>query len=175
MSKPRQKLIPLTQGKFAIVDDADFDALNAHRWCADKTRTGDFKARRWTPQGSIYMHREVLGLEDGKILCDHINHNGLDNRRENIRAVTNQQNSWNKRGALRGSMTGIRGVYLKRPGKWLASIKVNGVSKHLGYFDNIEDAKEAYAAGNRKYFGEFGGLPIKPEEIRKPKAARRSR
>lgn len=153
------KLIPLSQGQFAKVDDDDFEGLSKFKWCALKNTRGDFYAARSTHPGTVRMHRIILGLTDPKIFCDHINHNGLDNRRENLRVVTNQQNSMNRRGARRGSSSGIRGVtWHKRANKWVARIKISGMYKHLGVFSDIGAAKEAYAVANRTYFGEFGGL-----------------
>jgi len=100
------KLIPLTQGQFAKVDDADYDELSKHKWCAHwHHRRSLFYAVRSsrTPNGkirTIMMHRQVLGLIDRKTHGDHKNHNTLDNQRENIRAVTNSQNHMNRNAVM---------------------------------------------------------------------------
>jgi len=157
------KLIPLTQGQFAKVDDADYDELSKHKWCAHwHHRRSLFYAVRSsrTPNGkirTIMMHRQVLGLIDRKTHGDHKNHNTLDNQRENIRAVTNSQNHMNRNGATRNSKTGVRGVGNNGYG-YQARITVNGRGLYLGTFPTAELASVAYAAANKLYFGEYGGV-----------------
>ena len=91
--QPQIKLIPLTQGKFAIVDAEDYDRLSQYKWQAEKHKT-TFYAKRKSKYKSIKMHREILKPSNGMI-CDHKNHNGLDNRRCNIRLCTHAQNQHN--------------------------------------------------------------------------------
>ena len=157
------KLIPLTRGQSAIVDDADFDELSKYKWCAMwAPRPRTFYAVRHSPmvggkaRKSIMMHRQLLGLTDPKIQGDHKNHNGIDNRRENIRAATRSQNNMNRRGAQRNSKTGVRGIYPHRSG-YQSRIKVNGQTFHLGNFKTVPEAAAAYALANKHHFGEFGG------------------
>jgi len=135
------KRIPLTQGKFAIVDDGDYERLGAHKWCAVKDH-GTYYAVRTGPQNGgthvqIRMHREILGLQRGdKRQVDHINHNGLDNRRENIRIVNCAENQWN---------TSRKGYcWHKQLRKWVAKIKVHGRVTHLGLYDDPSEAHAAY-------------------------------
>ena len=142
--------IPLTQGKVALVDDKDFEFLNQWKWCAyqDK-KNGVWYAERGTCvdriQKTFRMHRVILGLEHGdKRLCDHINHNGLDNRQCNLRICTAKQNQFNKKSAL-NKTSRFKGVsWHKGNKKWRATIKINGKYKNLGSFLVEEVAALAY-------------------------------
>ncbi len=98
------KRIELTQGQFALVDNADYDWLNRFKWSADwNNHTKSFYAARnsRTKNGkicSVSMAREILGLKCGdKFQADHKNHDTLDNRRANLRIVTSQQNHFNRK------------------------------------------------------------------------------
>jgi hypothetical protein len=97
------RLILLTQGKFAIVDDADYEWLNQWKWCARwHMQTKSFYAVRNIPKQSLNMrmHRQILELGNGnhdKRQGDHINHDTLDNRRNNLRIVTSRGNNSNRR------------------------------------------------------------------------------
>ncbi|MHC4571421.1 MAG: HNH endonuclease [Planctomycetota bacterium] len=92
--------IALTRGKYAIVDPQDYERLNKYRWCAVRSRN-TFYALRFGRRGAggrrkcYQMHREIMELGAGK-LCDHINGDGLDNRKENLRPATRAQNNWNR-------------------------------------------------------------------------------
>lgn len=153
------KRIPLTQGKYALVDDEDFEWLNQFKWAAHKDR-GIFYAvsrssRKDGEQKTIRMHRLILGLlyKDGNI-SDHRNGNGIDNQRHNLRKCTVAQNAANK---TKTGNNKYRGVSLhKRSGKWYASITVNGKRKHLGSFGKETDAAKAYNKASLKYHGEYG-------------------
>lgn len=151
------KLIPLTLGKFAKVDEEDFDALNRFKWCAVKDEN------RWyaTRYKSIKMHRVILGLVrgDGKE-GDHWNGDGLDNQRENLRVATKSQNQSN-RGKTRKNTSGFKGVYrvnssLMNP--WAAQITKDGVQRYLGLFQTKEAAYAAYCEAAKKLHREFRRL-----------------
>lgn len=148
------KKIPLTQGKFALVDDEDFEELSKHKWYAAKQRTDNFYAVRYKKRRMIYMHRTLLCVQWEKHV-DHKDGDGLNNMRSNIRICTQQENNRNKRISLT-SVSGLKGVSLhKTTGKWVARIMVNMKSIHLGYFLNKNDAHEAYCVAAKKYHGEF--------------------
>lgn len=161
------KEIKLTGGGIAIVDDADFEAVSAIKWRrADGPRTSyamSVKIRGSRKTGFKYtytgMHRLILGLSknDG-IFVDHINGNGLDNRRENLRTCTRAENNRNKRPKVREN-TKYKGIVYQRDRKrWIAQIYVNKVRHHLGNFKSDLDAARAYDAGARRLHGEFARL-----------------
>lgn len=142
------KEIPLTQGQVALVDDADYDWLMQWKWCAYRHRHTFYAVRsEWLGNGkqrTVLMHRVILGLEHGdKREADHINHNGLDNQRTNIRIVTRQENMFN----VRSQGYSVR----KRPRPFQVCITVAGRSKHIGYFATREEALAARRRAKRKY------------------------
>jgi hypothetical protein len=113
-------------------------------------RTGNARA--------VYMHRVILGLQDRSLMVDHINRDGLDNRRENIRIATAQQNCMNRR-YERKSASGFRGVtWNKNCQRWQAAIKSNGKQRHLGLFSDAIEAAHVYDDHARNLFGEFARL-----------------
>ncbi len=150
------KMIPLSRGLMVIVDDKDYSWLSQWKWSAvfcgaDRRRC---YAQRVEQGKTIRMHRLVLGLTDPKIQCDHKNGNGLDNRRENLRAATGQQNSRNqhKPGQYKGTSLD------KRDGRWSAYIRSGGKRISLGRFSNQEDAARAYDEAAFEHYGEFACL-----------------
>lgn len=160
-------LIPLTRGKHAIVDACDVELATQVSWQAhpeyeDKlyyaTRTYQVNGRRMLD----HLHRLVMARVLGRDLepeerIDHVNRDGLDCRRENLRLATHAQNMANRR-LFKNNTSGVRGVsWHKAKGKWCARISVNGKRILLGYFDEIEDAKSTYEKAAVKHFGEFYG------------------
>ena len=146
------KKIPLTQGQFALVDDSDYEWLMQWKWQAHwNPHTRSFYANMgWrettdAPQKTIIMHRFILGLQIGdKRQGDHKNHNTLDNRRFNLRIVTTQGNSWNRKATV--------GYYwVPKARKYRAIIGVNGNNIHLGYHITPESARKAYLAAKQQY------------------------
>ena len=151
------KLIALTQGKSAIVDDEDYERLSAFRWYAMRCCKRWYAVRKITigkrRQRKSWMHREVLKTPDGNF-TDHINGNGLDNRRANLREANHSQNQAN-RGPNSNNKSGFKGVY-RRFGKWKAQITVNRRKIHIGHFTELSDAVAAYSQAARQHFGEYG-------------------
>lgn len=140
--------IPLTRGKIAIVDAEDFEWLNQWKWCALKGKYTFYAMRIVEKKGikfSFLMHREILKLKKGdKIITDHKNRNGCDNRKNNIRTVTITINNHNSR-LQRNNSSGYRGVSWKKDKqKWKAYLMVNNKQVHLGYFTDIKSAALAY-------------------------------
>lgn len=149
------KKIKLTQGKYAIVDDEDFDRLNQYKWYYDNKyakRTICESKKRY----ALYIHRKILNLSSNdKIQVDHINHNKLDNRKENLRLATRGQNSQN-RTKLSNNTSGYKGVsWHKYRNKWRSIIIYNKQYIYLGLFSNKKDAVTAYKHAAIKYHGEF--------------------
>ncbi len=161
------KTIPLTQGKFAIVDDADYDELIKHKWwfrdVKSEKRVG-YAARSVRVNGkkkAIHMHRQVMGLSwDTSIQVDHIDGNGLNNQRHNLRICNNSQNHMNQK-ILKNNTTGYMGVYYeKRHNSYVSYINVNKKRYHVGAFKTFEEAKTARINAEIKHFGEFRRVPI---------------
>jgi hypothetical protein len=156
------RYIALTRGKFAIVDAADYERLNRYRWNAFESG-GKIYARRSVPGGTVLMHREIMNAPPGMVV-DHIDGNGLNNRRNNLRLCTPQQNEHNK--PPRGGRSRYKGVY-PHGDKWEARIKHNGRTHHLGLFDDETEAARARDRKARELQGPFAYLNF-PEDARRP-------
>ncbi|MHC4565348.1 MAG: AP2 domain-containing protein [Planctomycetota bacterium] len=156
--------IPLTQGKYAIVDPEDFDWLNKYKWHAKRVPAGFYAGRAGPLRNGksgkpIPMHRQLLKVGRGMVV-DHINHDGLDNRRANLRPATLAQNSRNRRKVkTAGHYSKYKGLtWYKSSKQWRAMIMTDGKSKSLGYFDDEIEAARAYDAAARELHGEFAAL-----------------
>jgi len=107
------------------------------------------------------MHHLVINIPDG-MFCDHINHNGLDNRRANLRPVTLTQNVWNRRKFKKPSRSKYKGVdWSTEMKRWRARIRVNGKRIYLGSFKHEIEAAKAYDTAAAKYHGQFAALNFK--------------
>lgn len=160
--------IPLTNGKSAKLDLIDADLVDLN-WSAARGNTIQpvfYASRTDHPTGKhIKMHRVIMERVLGRQLkqyenVDHINGNGLDNRRVNLRIANQSENSANsrKQPTFRGNPTHsqYKGVSRRSDnGRWIATIKVNRKQIHLGYYDSEESAAKAYDRAAREHFGEF--------------------
>ncbi len=150
------KLIPLTQGRFAMVDDEDCDWLNQFKWYYDG-RYASSKSKIIKGKKFVRMHSLILNTPKG-MGSDHRDHNGLNNQRYNIRVCTAQQNNMNAVNRKNCS-SGYKGVgWTKRDEKWRSRIRMDGKEIHLGYFVNEKDAAFAYNQKAIELFGEFAYL-----------------
>lgn len=153
--------IKLTQGKFALVDDADFPLVSQHTWRVVKSYNtfyaiADVGER--SKRKTLLMHRLILGLHDTARHTDHINHNGLDNRRINLRTCTSTENSYNSTLSARNK-SGYKGVSWHR-GRWRAQITVGYKRLQIGSYDSPEDAARAYDAAAMENFGKFAATNV---------------
>lgn len=145
--------IKLTQNKYALVDDEDYEYLNKFTWSCSKNKNTYYAVREKLKK-RIWIHRTIMSCPDGKFI-DHINRNGLDNRKENLRVCTQSQNSHNSR-IRKDNKSGIKGVYWHKINKkWIARIGVNSKLKHLGVFSDKLEAKNAYNTAAKNYFAEL--------------------
>lgn len=151
------------RGKHLIILDAvGMDLYNKYTWTIQrigKKQTRFYLARYKAKNKYVYFHRELLELKDKKLQVDHVNHNGLDNRLDNLRVVTNQQNSFNTTKTLAKKTSIYKGVsFFKPKGKFRARIVLNGKEKHLGYFDSEEKAAIAYNQAATQLFKNYAVL-----------------
>ncbi len=157
------KKIQLTQGKVALVDDEDFEYLSQFKWHASKDHAGVYYARRRARKNegsptTPRMHIEIMKPEKG-MLVDHIDGNGLNNQRKNLRLVTPRQNSQNRRHVKANKKANYLGVSSTHNGKWRAYIHAGRRDERgrtpqisLGVFPTQEEAARAYDAAAKEYF-----------------------
>lgn len=153
------KKIPLTQGKFALVDDEDFERVSKYKWCADRHDRGN--VTRWYAQRRVRLkngktktqrlHKFIL-LGVGEV--DHRDCDGLNNRRRNLRPATRSQNNCNSRRLT--AKSGFRGVYWdKGSKKWRAKITLGNKEMYVGIYADKKSAALAYDGAATRLFGEF--------------------
>ncbi len=163
------KLIDISTPKFpnmfAMVDDGDFEFLSQWKWYGmpGKGRVRVYRSIRVErgaggKKRNICTHREIMNPPPG-LMVDHIDGDGLNNQRSNLRICTNAENSKN-RIQSRTSKRRFKGVRNTRGSKFNARIKVDFKEIHLGHFDTEEEAALAYNAAAIKYFGAFAKLNV---------------
>lgn len=150
--------IPLTKDQVALIDDEDYALVSQYKWQAKKHRN-TWYAYASTPcvegkRKRISMHRTIMGAKLGQQV-DHINNNGLDNRRENLRFCTASQNCMNRANTW-GAST-YKGV-AKKGNRWASRIMIGGVYTWLGTFSSEEEAAMVYDAAAKNYYGKFANL-----------------
>ena len=158
--------INLTQGYEATVDDEDMAKLAPYKWhivltpYSNYARAGVWDKARKNNIG-IMMHRMVLGLpRSRRPVVDHINHDGLDNRKANLRICNMRQNMGNVK-MWKHNTSGHRGVYWsKATKKWHATLAINSIPKFIGYSEDKMEAVRMYQEAAKKHFGEFYVEPV---------------
>jgi hypothetical protein len=158
-SDPSVRRIPLGHGLFATVDAEDYEELSKYRWYA--SRHGRKTYAICLIEGMVvYMHRMIMRPRRGYVV-DHIDGNGLNNRRCNLRVCTRRQNQGNKRS--RGGTSRFVGVSRERD-KWLARIRYRGKVYHVGLFDDEVEAAKARDRKAYELLGEYAYLNF-PEDF----------
>lgn len=152
--------IPLTQGFHAIVNDQDIHVVNSVNWFALTNRKVTYAARagKAGESSTVYLHRVITDAPAG-MQVDHVDGNGLNNIRANLRICTHLQNMQNK-STYANSPTGFRGVYPVPNGKYIARIRVDGRWLNLGTFDTPEQAALARDKASLIHYGDFAQLNI---------------
>lgn len=164
--------IPLTQGMVTIIDANKFDLISNYKWHVAKSRENYYAATKINGK-TIKMHRILMDVTDSKIIVDHINHNGLDNRVSNLRICNNHQNIINT-SSRKNSTSKYLGVchkptkktklkngemsVTKYAKKWVAQIQFNKKKKYIGRFENEIDAAIAYNNQAKILFKEYANL-----------------
>lgn len=154
--------VQLTQGYSAIIDPEDWDKVSAMKWhCHIKSNTIYAMRTEFRECGKKYhlmMHRFIINAPDG-VNVDHINRNGLDNRKSNLRLCNPHQNMGNRKG-LSNSSSIYKGVHYKKRDKcWYAKIK----REYIGCFRNEIEAAMAYDLRSFEIYGEFAYLNFPTE------------
>lgn len=168
------RLISLSLGYEAIVDDSDYEWLSSFNWFYVGNRTFHYGARSLTKADRLIygnhhtwrMHRMILDVRPGDPrIVDHRNGNGLDNRRENLRITDYKGNNRNRkqRSSCNNPFKGIS--FCKDTRRWTASCRTGGGRQWLGSFDTPEQAARAYDFFARQTFGEFDRAGAREEDL----------
>lgn len=158
------KKIKLTQNKYTIVDDENFNHLNIFKWLVSKKSHRYYAGRTvWNKKTKtkrmVYMARYILNASKNKVV-DHINGNTLDNRKSNLRLCSNTENIRNSKIGLRNK-TGYKGVCKINRSltkRYLAQINIKGKNTKLGYFKTAKEAAVAYNKAAIKHYKEFAKI-----------------
>ena len=168
LAKPTRE-IPLTKGYVAMVDAEDYSWLSQYSWSAriSHNKDGSIKnvyamrgiRKKEESENPIYqMHRLILGITDPAIEVDHVDFNGINNSRDNLRVATDSQQQGHTR-LRKTNTTGFKGInYFEKLKKWGAHIGCRGKLKHLGLFADKIEAAKAYDKAAKELFGEFAVL-----------------
>ena len=176
------RYIELTQDKVAIIDDEDFDLISKRRWVSLNSKSNKHnwyaravgKSKRVngrivTVKSGELMHRLILGITDPAVHVDHINGDGLDNRKQNLRIATRSQNSKNKRAWGRSKYLGVHFDDSRGKKNWRIEICIKKANKATGQkrerisrrFLTEIDAAKGYDELAKVYHGEFANLNFK--------------
>lgn len=148
------KLLLRTPNKSVFIDPEDFERLSKFKWYyVGYKKGGRDNGYAWTKinKRTVRMHRLIINCPEN-LEVDHINRNGLDNRKKNLRIVTHRGNMFNL-SLAKNNKSGVRGVHLyKKTGKWTAQLQIDRKGYHLGFFDKKIDAIEARKTAEKAQF-----------------------
>lgn len=148
--KKDPRTIKLSQNAHAIVDAEDYEVLSKFSWYTQRIKTSmsglSYAVRHkrkdeYGTKSRIYMHRQIMGAESDQFI-DHINGNGLDNRKENLRLCTRSENMRNRYYHRKGKLPGA--YFHRETGKYQATITINKKNKYIGLFETAKEAHEAF-------------------------------
>jgi len=171
------KIYSLKHGGFKVlVDDEDYEYLNRWQWHISKSKTGCYAKRyEYNADGTKYhvcMHRVIMGIFDPNIEVDHIDHNGLNNQKSNLRNCSGDDNRRNRSKSGKSSTSKYLGVYLRvRKNKdgvykcWVSRLHKRGIKETVRHYPFTEEGEIAAAKRHdelaKKYYGEFANLNFK--------------
>lgn len=156
------KTVPLTQGKFALVDDEDYDFLMQWKWGAQK-HGHTFYARQSAHRGSLSMHSLLIEAPVGYEI-DHRDRDGLNNQKSNLRVATRSQNNRNRSKTTKQCTSVFKGVRWDQ-GKWDARVTIEGKPVYIGRFDQEHHAALAYDLWATDLYAEFAQTNFKKASL----------
>ena len=155
--------------KVCLIDAEDLQLILKYKWHLQKDKraktyyaTSTQRCSLTGKQRTVGMHRLILGITDKNVFVDHIDHDGLNNQKSNLRPCSKAENSMHRNGPNRNSAINYIGVYRNRD-KFRSNITINGKYTNLGTVATAEEAARLYDAAAKKHFGEFATLNFKEE------------
>jgi len=152
--------------KYLVVDEQDFELVNKHTWYLLKGRYTFYAATNVGILGTkrhhtLLAHRLIMGITEKSIQVDHIDHDGLNDRRSNLRESTHSQNQVNRKSQKNAASSYLGVSRAAQTGGWRALIRVGGKTKTLGYRKDEIGAAKLYDEAAKKHHGEFANLNFK--------------